>query len=99
MKPSIISFDGMGRPSPKHLATGHVAILVQGGKKEVVRVELLPADHYGPQLHHATNQAELTDDLERFWRTLDVSELTDDRHWTIDCPGAIAQKATFEENA
>lgn len=97
MKPSVISFNGLGAPSPAHITTGHVAILVRDGKKEVVRIELLPPEEYGPRLHHATNQEQLSEEVERFWRTLDVMHLEGERDWLVDCPEAIAAIATFCE--
>lgn len=95
MKLSVISFNGLGAPSPAHIATGHIAILVQGRKKEVVRIELLSPEEYGPHLHHATNQEKLNDDMEKFWKSLDVLHLERGRDWIVDCPPAIAAKATF----
>jgi hypothetical protein len=95
MKPSLISFNGSGQPSPRHIASGHVALLVQGEKKEVVRIELLPPDDFGPRLDHAVNQEALRKAVETFWRSLDVSGLTPDRDWMLDCPRAVAEKAIF----
>ena len=95
MKPSVINFNGLGHPSAKHIASGHVAILVQGETKEVVRIDLLPPEEFGPRLHHATNQDALKEAVERYWQSLDVSSLASDRDWVIDCPKAIAEKAAF----
>ena len=95
MKPSVIEFNGLGEPTNLPVTSGHIAILVQGEKREVVRIELLAPDEFGPRLHHATNQALLAEDVERFWGSLDASELTDERDWIIDCPKDISQKAMF----
>lgn len=96
MKPVIIEFNGLGRPTTLPIESGHVAILVQNGKREVVRIELLSPDDYGPRFHHATNQPALAADVEQFWSSLDTRELVIDRDWVIDCPKHISQKAKFE---
>ena len=70
-------------------------ILFQGDKKEVVRIEIVPPDEYGPRLHHATNQEELRREVSSYWQALDVGGLSGDRDWVIECPSAIAQKAVF----
>jgi hypothetical protein len=95
MKPSVISFNGLGKPRQPHVSSGHIAILVQGEKKEVVRIELLPAEEFGPRLDHAKNQEALIQEIEHYLSSLDVSELTTDRDWIIDCPTAVAAKAVF----
>ena len=97
MKPIIISFDGSGQPRQKHVATGHIAVLVQGGDRSVVQIELLSPNEYGPVLHHAVNNVDLQMNLESFWRSLDVSELTSDRDWLIECPAHLIQTANFKK--
>lgn len=95
MKPSVLQFNALGRPTTIPIISGHIALLVQGHKKEIVRIELLSPDEYGPELHHATNQELLRSDVEKFWNSLDTSALSHDRDWIIDCPQDLFQKATF----
>src|SRR5262245_36376579 len=99
MKPVVIKFNGLGQLTTLSVVTGHVAILVHGGKKEVVCIELLSPDDYGPRLHHAINQVSLASDVELFWSLLDKRELAEDRDWIIDCPQHISRNARFDDMA
>ena len=79
MKPQVIEFNGLGRPNPPGIAKGHVAILVRRQTSEVVRIELLPPEDFGPVLHAARNQGELRKEVEAWPETLDPRELTANR--------------------
>jgi len=95
MKPTVIEFNGLGQPIGLPIRSGHVALLVQGERKEIVRIESLPPESRGPCLRHASNPEELREDIARFWASLDVSELVDTRQWVIDCPAEISRRAVF----
>lgn len=96
MKPTVIEFNGLGQPIGLPIRSGHVALLIQGERKEVVRIESLPPESRGPCLRHASNSEELREDIARFWASLDVSDLlAEPRQWVIDCPPEISRRAVF----
>ena len=90
-----IGFDGHGRPVPQDVETGVVLLLVQGDEVSVVRLEILPPVENGPCLHHASNSDELEADARAAIREVYPEWLSRDRHWTLECPDAIAQRARF----
>lgn len=95
IKPTVIEFNGLGQPIGLTIRSGHVALLIQGELKEVVRIESLPPESRGPCLRHASNPEELREDIARFWASLDVSELVATRQWVIDCPAELSSRAIF----
>jgi hypothetical protein len=95
----IIEFNGLGQPCDPRFGSGTIALLVQGARVSVVRVEVLPPDSYGPSLEHALNEMELVHAASQtvhdaFPRGLDAS-----RHWLLVCPPEIAVRARFRGDA
>lgn len=92
----VVRFNGLGRADDQTIVTGSVLLLVQGGNVEVVRVQLLPENDYGPELTHASNQASLRDDAVNAIRRHNPELLASDRAWTLTCPVSLAKRAQFK---
>lgn len=90
----MIEFNGLGRPSPE-VPDASILLLVQGNKVSVVRLELVPPDQFGPKLDHALNPDELAPSARAAVQTAFPEGLPNDRHWIVECPAEIAERAVF----
>jgi hypothetical protein len=90
----IIEFNGSGQPSPA-IPDGSVPLLVQGDEASVVRLDVVPADQYGPMLDHALNSDELAPSACAALQAAFPDGLSNERHWILECPAELAQRAVF----
>ena len=90
-----IELDGYGRPTVPDVVSGSVLLLVQGDRVSVVRLELLAPDQFGPCLHPAINEAEITAAARGAVAGARPECLTSQRDWVLECPADIARLARF----
>ena len=92
----IVAFDGTGQPRTDGVSDGDVLLLVQGDEVSVVRLELLPPERFGPSLDHAINEVELAVEARQIVLEQHPALLESDRHWTLECPPNVAERAIFQ---
>lgn len=90
----IIEFNGLGEPSPV-VPNGAILLLVQGDELSIVRLEIVPPDQYGPELDHALNSDDLASSARAAVQRVFPEGLPNDRHWLLECPAELAQRAIF----
>jgi hypothetical protein len=90
----VLEFNGLGQPKNQMVASGTVALLWEEGAVSIVRINILPPDQYGPELDHATNEAELRGGAELAVKQ-GTTKLDISRHWVFRAPLEIAEKARF----
>jgi hypothetical protein len=95
----IVEFNGLGVPRVEGVGTGSVLLLWQDGAISVVRLEILPPEDFGPCLERADNSAELEAEARAALAEGFPKGFSTDRHWTIECPQHIAQRARFPSKA
>lgn len=91
----LVEFNGLGAPTVPGIRTGSVLLLWQDGAISIVRVEILPPEQFGPCLERADNSAELQAEARAALARSFPRGFSTDRHWTIECPPDIAQRARF----
>ena len=91
----IIEFNGLGKPMQPDICTGKVLILLQQEHCEIVKLEILPPEEFGPCLHPAKNTEELKGQALALIRKIHPNCIESERHWIFECPDDISIKAVF----
>jgi len=91
----IVRFNGSGQSVDGTAKTGDILLIIRGAEIGVARLTLLPPGQFGPELDDAINMAELVDDARHAYLKAYPGGLSDEQHWTLECPPELAARARF----
>lgn len=94
-KMKVIRFNGLGLPDDKSVTTGDILIIVTHDSAEVVMLEILPPEDFGPCLTPAKNWKALEKEAFAEVKNNFPECLQSAKHWVFQCPQDIINKAVF----